>query len=89
MPFLNKKYNISSSILSYQIRRLHALLIDQTEITKFSQEEYERLQNVIVSGNNLVVFYVLFNLCDTSHVLNVYFGSHCADLMYLSGQNPM
>lgn len=28
-----------------EIRRLHALLIDQTEITKFSQEEYERLQN--------------------------------------------
>ncbi|KAJ6689698.1 hypothetical protein OIU85_006052 [Salix viminalis] len=28
-----------------EIRRLHALLIEQTEITKFSQEEYERLQN--------------------------------------------
>jgi hypothetical protein len=89
MPFLNKKMQLYSSILSYQIRRLHALLIEQTEITNFSQEEYERLQNVIVSGNNLVVFYVLFNLCDTSHVLSVYFGSHCADSMYLSGQNPM
>lgn len=28
-----------------EIRRLHALLIEQTEITNFSQEEYERLQN--------------------------------------------
>ncbi|KAF9677312.1 hypothetical protein SADUNF_Sadunf08G0094800 [Salix dunnii] len=28
-----------------EIRRLHALLIEQTEITKFSQEECERLQN--------------------------------------------
>lgn len=32
---------------SSQIWRLQAALSEQTEITKFSQQEYERLQNVI------------------------------------------
>lgn len=33
-----------------QVWRLQAALGEQAEITKYSQQEYERLQNVIISS---------------------------------------
>ncbi|KAK2635870.1 hypothetical protein Ddye_030662 [Dipteronia dyeriana] len=47
-----------------EIWRLQAALSEQSEITKFSQEECERLQNVLLR-NKLVFICVLFNLCSS------------------------
>ena len=38
---------LNTSIFLSQIWKLQAALSEQTEITKFSQQEYERLQNVM------------------------------------------
>ncbi|KAF3431783.1 hypothetical protein FNV43_RR26519 [Rhamnella rubrinervis] len=46
------------SDLVEEIWRLQAALSEQTEITKYSQQEYERLQNVIFT--NLTNYYYLF-----------------------------
>lgn len=49
IPYFSVLFTFTASD---QVWRLQAALGEQTEITKFSQQEYERLQNVMLSSSH-------------------------------------
>lgn len=65
--FLNAILSFGYDLILRQVWRLQAALGEQIEITKFSQHEYERLQNVMLSPSSCDNYHLCLACTNVSH----------------------